>query len=111
MYDITNYNSFKNIENWLLELDQGEKFTKILVGNKTDLEKHRVVTKREAEILAIKYGMDFMEISVKENKGVQESFEKLIKNISKDFENKKNFNLEIEEKQLEPKKCMNCIIL
>ena len=111
MYDITNYQSFKNIENWLLELDQEGNYTKLLVGNKTDLEKHRCVSKEEAQQLALKYNMDFIEISVKENQGVQESFEKLINNISKEFENKKNFNLEIEEENLEPKRCLNCVIL
>ena len=111
MYDITNYQSFKNIEKWLLELDQEGNYTKLLVGNKTDLEKHRCVSKEEAQQLALKYNMDFMEISVKENQGVKESFEKLINNISKEFEKKKNFNLDIEEANLEPKRCLNCIIL
>jgi len=111
MYDITNYNSFKNIENWLLELNQNENYTKILIGNKSDLEELRVVTKEEAKLLALKYNMNFMEISVKQNQRVKESFEKLISNISEDFEKKKNFNLELEQQNFEPNGCFNCIIL
>ena len=40
VYDITDKQSFKDIENWLLEVEKfaSEDVTKILVGNKCDLE-------------------------------------------------------------------------
>lgn len=110
MYDITNYESFNNIEKWLKQLDEQGEFTKILIGNKLDLEKQRCVSKEEAQELADKNNMDFLEISVKNNEGVKESFEKLLNNISKDIDNKKNFNLEIEEINEKSRKCLNCII-
>lgn len=110
MYDITNYTSFKNIEQWLLDINQEGNFTKILIGNKNDLEKHRCVSQKEGKQLALKYDMEFMEISVKENKGVDESFEKLINKISKNYVDEKKFNnLEIMEEGVN-KKCLNCTI-
>lgn len=110
MYDITNYRSFENIEKWLDQLKNEGEFTKILIGNKLDLKKDRCVSKEEAEEFARKNNMEFLEISVKNNEGVIESFEKLLNNISKDIKNKKNFNLEIEERNHKSRKCLNCII-
>jgi small GTP-binding protein len=111
MYDVTNYVSFQNIENWLRELnDEENNFIKILIGNKIDLEKERCISTEIGQELADKYNMEFMEISVKENKGVQESFEMLIKKISKEFKNKKIINYFTIEENKTPKKCLNCNI-
>ena len=52
VYDITNYKSFANVENWMNELRQkGPKGMVIqLIGNKSDLaDEHRKVTEAEAE--------------------------------------------------------------
>jgi Ras-related protein Rab-1A len=40
VYDITDKQSFRDVENWLLEVEKfaSEDVTKILVGNKCDLE-------------------------------------------------------------------------
>ena len=40
IYDITDKESFKNIENWLTEVEKyaDENIVKMLVGNKNDLE-------------------------------------------------------------------------
>jgi small GTP-binding protein len=110
MFDITNYQSFINLEKCIQKLNDEGEFTKILIGNKLDLKKNRCVSKEEAQKFALKHKMDYVEISVKDNIGVKESFEKLLNNISKDIENKKNFNLEIEEMNYKPRKCLNCII-
>jgi len=67
-------------------------------------------SQKEGKQLALKYDMEFMEISVKENKGVDESFEKLINKISKNYVDEKKFhNLEIMEEGVN-KKCLNCTI-
>lgn len=49
VYDITDRQSFKDIENWLAEVDKfgNENVVKLLVGNKSDLENNRQVKTEE----------------------------------------------------------------
>lgn len=49
VYDITDRQSFKDIENWLAEVDKfgNENVVKLLVGNKSDLENNRAVKTEE----------------------------------------------------------------
>lgn len=39
VFDLTNEESFKNVENWLMEVDENtsSNIVKILIGNKTDM--------------------------------------------------------------------------
>ena len=47
-YDITNKESFQNVNNWLQKINQyNSECTVIIVGNKFDLEKDRKVSKKE----------------------------------------------------------------
>jgi GTPase SAR1 family protein len=50
---------------------------KMLVGNKLDLEKGRVVQQREGCALAKKYDIPFMEVSAKTGENVAEAFGKM----------------------------------
>jgi GTPase SAR1 family protein len=50
----------------------------LLVGNKSDLEASREVTKDKAEQFCQEYGMDMLETSAKSGENVLQSFEKLI---------------------------------
>ena len=54
MYDITNANSFKNIERWLSELRTHgqENMTLMLIGNKSDLATQREVSTEDASTYA-----------------------------------------------------------
>ena len=77
VFDVTNENSFKSIENWLkMSNDNNNKdFIKILIGNKTDLE-GRSITKEEMEKFKNENRMDkLFEISAKDNKNISEMFE------------------------------------
>lgn len=51
MYDITDTDSFKKMTDWVKELRQmrGADLPIIIVGNKSDLESNRVVSKDQAE--------------------------------------------------------------
>lgn len=75
-YDITDLESFKNIEYWVQQLDQhGDRMVqRVLVGNKSDLEELRKVPKEDGAALASKYGMDFFETSAKTGQDVEEAF-------------------------------------
>ena len=47
MYDVTEENSFSNVNNWLAEIDKhcDQNVIKLLVGNKVDLVEKRKITK------------------------------------------------------------------
>ena len=79
LYDVTNKDSFKNLENWLIEIEKNaqEKVLKILIGNKCDLTDDREITTVEGKAFALRNGMEFMETSAKMNTNVTEAFETL----------------------------------
>ena len=91
IYDITNKESFKELENWLGEVERNasNQVLKILLGNKCDLDDKREITKDEGEAFAMRNGMQFMETSAKVNTNVNEAFEALAR-IMVDSSNKRN---------------------
>ena len=76
LYDITDETSFENIKNWMIDVDKFGKqgVLKVLIGNKKDLEKQRKVTREAGESLANKYGINFFEVSAKDNTNIEELF-------------------------------------
>ena len=76
VYDITNRESFNNIENWVnLALEKNNKnICNFLVGNKTDKEDERKVSVKEGEILAKEKNFFFLETSAKTDDNVQKLF-------------------------------------
>ncbi len=67
MYDVTDRNSFNNINNWMVQISQHADLAvnKILIGNKADMLDSKVVSTEEAQALADKYGIPFFECSAK----------------------------------------------
>jgi Ras-related protein Rab-11A len=61
VYDISNKESFENLERWLVELRDhaDEKIEVVLVGNKSDLEAQRQVTTKEGQKLADEEGKSY----------------------------------------------------
>ena len=100
IYDITTRDSFKELENWLGEVERNasSQVLKILIGNKCDLEEKREITKDEGEAFANRNGMQFMETSAKNNTNVTEAFEALAK-IMVESKKKKN-TIKIEKKTI-----------
>ena len=98
VYDITNLESFKNLNSCLDEIKKyaPENVYKILVGNKNDLEKNRKVTFEQGKEFAIQNGMKFFETSAKEINNIQEIFLTLTKDIiqlNEKFNEKNNNNI------------------
>ena len=91
LYDVTNRDSFKNLENWLIEIEKNssEKVLKILLGNKCDLNDDREIQPDEGRAFADRNGMEFMETSAKMNTNVTEAFETLGK-LMIEFNSKSN---------------------
>ena len=93
LYDITDETSFENIKNWMIDIDKFGKqgVLKVLIGNKKDLEKKRKITKEAGESLANKYGINFFEVSAKDNINVEELFLETAKCL---LEKNENANVE-----------------
>ena len=83
-YDVTDQNSFKNIRNWIKQIEANAQTNvcKVLVGNKCD-KPDRVVTEEEGKKLADDFNMSFFETSAKTNQNVNEVFNFLTQEILK----------------------------
>ena len=81
-YDVTDENSFKNIKNWVKQIEQNAQNTvcKVLVGNKCDRDE-RKVSYEEGQSLAKEVNMKFFETSAKTNYNVNETFTYLTREI------------------------------
>ena len=100
LYDVTDKESFKNLSNWLIEIEKNasKNVLRLLIGNKCDLEEKRVISFNQGKEFADTYGLKFIETSAKKNFNVSEAFETLgrelmnagaEKKIEKQKENKK----------------------
>jgi len=81
VYDISNRESFTNIQQWLQEVDiycTNADVVKILIGNKSDKESERVVSTKEGREFARSQAMLFMEASAKTEENVKAAFEELV---------------------------------
>ena len=77
MFDITNRASFQSVPQYVAtyKLLSGSPFCRsILVGNKVDLETQRQVTVEEATHLASEFGMEYFEVSAKQDLNLKEAF-------------------------------------
>ena len=82
VYDITNRNSFKKIISSIKELRQDSTVSAIfIIGNKSDLDKERMVTTKEAKDFCDYEDVSFMETSAKNNINICEILEKLIEKL------------------------------
>ncbi len=75
-YDMTDRESFSAIENWMNEVEKhaSDNISRILVGNKCDMEDSRQVSTDEGKELAEHYNVRFLETSAKDCKNVEEAF-------------------------------------
>ena len=79
LYDVTDKDSFKNLSNWLIEIEKNasKNVLRVLIGNKCDLEEKRVISFNQGKEFADTYGLKFIETSAKKNLNVTEAFETL----------------------------------
>ena len=92
VYDITNKESFKNVDKWINDLkESGDDDVSILiVGNKCDLEASREVTTDEVKKKAELYKMAYCETSALKGENIDNAFRTLIKIVVEKNEKKKN---------------------
>ena len=77
LYDITNSETFENVQSWLKEIDRnaGENCRKLLVGNKSDMMDRREVSYEQGSAFAKQLNMPFLETSAKSNLFILQAFE------------------------------------
>ena len=85
VYDITDRESFENLNSWLIEIEKNanKNVYKLLIGNKCDLEEKRKVSYQEGKDFAASNGMQFIETSAKADTKVKDAFELLTQEIIK----------------------------
>ena len=120
IYDITNMNSFHNLNLWFEELEKNLDLNNLyiyLIGNKADLIQEREVSYEEAKDFADKKNIPYIEISAKTGDNINKLFNKMIKGtvikIVEQKKNDKNFFsesfrlsfLDKDEKELKQKRC------
>lgn len=83
VYDITNTESFNDVERWLHDLRNNgdEKICIMLIGNKLDLKDKRTVTEEQGKNKAKDAGLLFIETSAQSSENVNNAFEEIIKKI------------------------------
>lgn len=89
VYDITDKKSFEGVNMWINSINKVREIGTecLLIGNKIDLEQSRVVSTKEGEELAKKYGIPFIETSAKSSLNVKEAFVQIINTLyQKDLE-------------------------
>ena len=91
VYDITNKKSFTNVVSWLNECREMcfRDVLICLVGNKTDLENKRIVSKEEGQKFADDNGLLFFETSAQDGTNIEELFTQATSNIVNNVESGK----------------------
>lgn len=82
-YDLTDRDTFAKVSEWMSEVDRHaqENISRILVGNKADLEDRREVPYSEAKELADHFNVRFLETSAKDSLNVEEAFTLMTREI------------------------------
>ena len=91
VFDITDKDSFEHVKIWMQDIDKFAKqgVMRILVGNKCDLEHQRAVTKNEGNEMALKYGIKYLETSVKDTINIENLFVDTAKKLLEKQQNSK----------------------
>ena len=113
MYDITNIESFNNLEMWMEHIRENSNGSPlILIGNKNDLVNDRKVSKEKGETFAKDNDIIFLEASAKSGSNVDECFMQLGQVIIQDenfiINKEKSKNEYIISKNTSSKKKKNC---
>ena len=97
--DITNKDSFYNLNNWI---DEIVKYTdkdvdKLILMNKCDLVEERQIEKNEIKKFEKENGIKIMEVSAKTGEGIDKAFEYIIEKLIDKNEKKDNNAINLQE--------------
>lgn len=88
VYDVTNRESFLNVQSWADECKSQCPSSAVLylIGNKVDLSENRTVSYEEGKSIAEKNSMKFSETSAKEFYNIKETFDDSVLEIARNIE-------------------------
>ncbi len=100
VYDITRKNTFDNIDKWIsdLKLNGDQNICIIILGNKSDLNDQREVSKDEAMKKAELHKTAFLETSAYNGDNIAKAFDELIEEI---YKNNKSFIEDSNKKEID----------
>jgi small GTP-binding protein len=80
VYDISRKASFENVDKWMEELKMNSdgEVSVILIGNKSDMENEREVTREEGQAKATHYDIAFLETSAYQTLNIDKAFKIMI---------------------------------
>lgn len=81
VFDLTNRNSFEKLEKWMADIHKHlpeKKYNLILVGNKCDKISDFQIKKSEIEDFTSKYNIDYVEVSAKASRNIENAFNSAI---------------------------------
>ena len=110
LYDITDAETFTNIETWLTDINKYSlgNVSKILVGNKCDLTDKREVEYNRGKSFADELGIHFIETSAKNNINVHELFSTISKDMKQHSDNNTNNETKTQVILEDPNKQKKC---
>jgi len=102
VFDVTERASFDAVKTWAEDIDRYARpaVQKILIGNKSDMERKRVVSYEEANNLARRLGIVYFETSAKSSNGVQDAFEAISNQVAENYQSIHGMK-QVEKKNLE----------
>lgn len=82
VFAVNDRTSFNNMQNWLKQIKThaAENVVKILVANKIDCPE-RKVTSEEGHHLSTQFGVEYFEVSAKENTNIEDMFYSIAKEV------------------------------
>eukprot|EP01104_Vermistella_antarctica_P003276 TRINITY_DN13444_c0_g1_i1.p1 TRINITY_DN13444_c0_g1~~TRINITY_DN13444_c0_g1_i1.p1 ORF type:complete len:214 (+),score=42.07 TRINITY_DN13444_c0_g1_i1:302-943(+) len=93
LYSVTSrdesYDTVEELHELILRLKQADAVPMVIVGNKCDVEKGRMITTDEGAFLANIYRCPFLEASAVTGAGVEEAFDQLVREIKSDVRRKR----------------------
>ncbi|XP_063905524.1 uncharacterized protein LOC135124406 [Zophobas morio] len=88
VFDISSQQSFEKMQRWFAELENiVSPMVLCLIGNKTDLDKKREVTKNQAKQYADSIGASYYECSAQQGEGIREVFDDVARRMISLLEN------------------------
>uniref|UniRef100_A0A3Q4GFW1 small monomeric GTPase n=1 Tax=Neolamprologus brichardi TaxID=32507 RepID=A0A3Q4GFW1_NEOBR len=105
--------SFENIQNWMKSIRENASagVSRMLLGNKCDIETKRKVSKETGEKLAKDHGIRFFETSAKSSINVEESFLALARDILQQSSKKPGPGQQVKITSSTEKKSSKCVLL
>ena len=87
VYDVTDEKSFNNIPKWIQKTQElaSANVQKMLVANKCDLKKQRLITREKGEQLAEDLDIRYAEISALSNMNVEDAFGALTQDVFNNY--------------------------